>query len=191
MTRERLIEALARTGGASSDADLGPIFAPPPGAVLRPAAVLLAIDAGRIWLTKRATGLKHHPGQIALPGGKIDPTDATPAACALREAREEIGLMPAQLDVLGALPTHETGTGFRITPILAEVTAPFTPRPEPGEVEEVFSVPLSHVLDRRNYLLQERLWAGKMRRYYTVPYGPYYIWGATAHILRGLAERLA
>jgi hypothetical protein len=93
--------------------------------------------------------------------------------------------------VLGTLPPHETVTGFSVTPVLARVAAPFDPVPEPGEVAEVFAVPFGHLADLRNYTVQARRWRGQMRHYYTVPWGPYYIWGATARILRGLAERLA
>ena len=100
--------------------------------------------------------------------------------------------MPASLvQVIGALPCHETVTGFMVTPILAHLSAAFDPVPEAGEVEEIFSVPLEYVINPANFQVEARLWRGDWRRYYTVPYGPYYIWGATARILRGLAERMA
>lgn len=187
----RLLDALARQGGGSSDYDLNPGLSLPPGRVLRPAAVLVAFRGDRLILTKRASHLAHHPGQIAFAGGKVDATDTGPEAAALREAAEEIGLPPGQVAVLGRLPVHETVTGFAVTPILAEVTGDFTPVPEAGEVEEVFTVPLGHVLNPANYAIERRLWRGEWRRYYTVPWGPYYIWGATARILRGLAGRVA
>ncbi|MGV8985747.1 MAG: NUDIX hydrolase [Cypionkella sp.] len=189
----RLTAALARSGGASSDFDLNPEFAPQ-GLVLRPAAVLVGIilgsDGAEVILTKRASHLKHHPGQIAFPGGKQEDIDPTPEAAALREAQEEIGLAPDLVRVIGRLPSHETVTGFHMTPILAEV-AQFSPSRDPGEVEEVFTAPLSHLLDPARYSIQRRLWRGQWRSYYAVPWGPYYIWGATARILRGLAERAA
>ncbi|QUS36076.1 NUDIX hydrolase [Falsirhodobacter algicola] len=181
MVRDALIAALARP-----DAPMAP-----PDAALRPAAVLLAVQDGRLWLTKRASGLRHHPGQIALPGGKLDPVDAGPTDCALREAREEIGLPPAAVEVLGLLPDLATVTGFAITPVLAEITAPFTPIPQPGEVDEVFTVPLAHVLDPSRFVRRQRRWAGQERVYWTVPWGPHYIWGATADILYDLARRMA
>lgn len=191
---DRLRAALTRPARPSSDFDLNPAIALPPGRVLRPAAVLVPVwlrpDGARLILTKRASHLKHHPGQIAFPGGKVDAGDDGPVGAALREAWEEIGLSAGLVTVLGALPTHETVTGFTVTPVLALVRGDFTPVPEAGEVEEAFTVPLSHVLDPARYHIERRRWRGEWRRYYTVPYGPYYIWGATARILRGLADRV-
>ncbi len=187
---DRLLRALSRPAGESSDFDLNPEITLPPGRVLRPAAVLIAVWGDRLILTKRSSHLKHHPGQIALPGGKLDATDASLEAAALRESQEEVGLNPVQVTLMGRLPTHETVTGFSITPILGLVRDVFHPIPEAGEVDEVFTVPMSHVLTPANYRIERRLWRGEWRRFYTVPYGPYYIWGATARILRGLAERM-
>jgi 8-oxo-dGTP pyrophosphatase MutT (NUDIX family) len=190
----RLKAALLLSGGASSDFDLNPALAVP-GAVLRPAAVLVPVwlhqGQARVILTKRASHLKHHPGQIALPGGKRDEGDASLEACALREAWEEIGLTPDRVELLGALPLHETVTGFAVTPILGLVREDFDPDPQVDEVEEVFTVPLPHLLHPGNYAIERRLWRGVWRSYYAVPYGPYYVWGATARMLRGLAERVA
>ena len=111
-------------------------------------------------------------------------------AAAVREAREEIGLPSDQGEVLGTLPPHETVTGFSVTPVIGHVTQAFDVVPEPGEVEEVFHVPLDHVLDPGNYLVHSRRWRGERRYYYAVPYGPYYIWGATARMLRAWAMRM-
>ena len=195
---EALAEVLrgaARCHAGSSDFDLNPENAPLPGAKLRPAAVLLAFeersDGLHLILTKRAAHLRHHPGQIALPGGKIDPEDAGPQAAALREAEEEIGLARENVEVLGELPVHETVTGFSIQPVLGRIRATFSPKPEIGEVEEVFSVPFAFLSQPANFVVVSRLWRGAPRYYYTAPYGPYYIWGATARILRGLADGMS
>ncbi len=191
----RLQAGLSRPWADTSDFDLNPAVALPPGRVLRPAAVLIGLLERRgqtqVILTKRASHLKHHPGQIAFPGGKQENGDAGPEATALREAQEEIGLAPGNVRVLGRLPQHETVTGFSMVPILGQIRDDFAFKPDPAEVEEVFAVPLAHLLDRARYAVEKRLWRGQWRRYYAVPYGPYYIWGATARILRGLAERVA
>lgn len=190
-----VIGALARPGHDTSDFDLNPDVALPPGRSLRAAAVLVPFLAGprgvEVILTKRSSRLLHHPGQIAFPGGKVDVGDADAAAAALREAEEEIGLPRDLVEVLGTMDAHETVTGFSVTPVLGRVLAPFDPRPAPGEVDEVFAVPLTHLADPSRFRVEGRRWRGQMRRYYIVPYGPYYIWGATARILRALADRLA
>jgi 8-oxo-dGTP pyrophosphatase MutT (NUDIX family) len=189
--RARLEAALARPLGPSSDFDLNPA-ARPEGRVLRPAAVLVALverPAGpSLLLTKRASGLRHHPGQIALPGGRVDATDPSIEAAALREAEEEVALDPAAVQVLGRMPAHETVTGYAMTPVVAHVTGDFVPRIQQSEVAEAFFVPFAHVADPANYRVERRQWLGQWRSYYAVPYGPYYIWGATARVLRALAE---
>ena len=189
----RVTAALLRPSGASSDFDLNPAVVLAEGRVLRQAAVLVALwprDNGmQVVLTKRASHLKHHPGQIAFPGGKVEAVDAGPEDAALREAHEEIGLAQGQVRLIGLLPVHETVTGFTVTPVLGVITGDFVARRDPGEVEEVFSVPLAHVLAPDRYRVEGRMWRGQQRCYYAVPWGPYYIWGATARILRGLAER--
>lgn len=185
-TLRRAIESARQ---ASSDFDLNPDFAPASGRVLKPAAVLIAVsDDGRLILTKRSTQLKNHAGQIAFAGGRKDDTDRDLVHTALREAQEEIGLDQATPTILGELPSHETVTGYRVTPIVARVPSGLEFSPEPGEVAEVFSVPFTHVLSVENYRIEGRHWRGQRRQYYTIPFGPYYIWGATARILRQLAE---
>ena len=191
---DQLQAALTGDGPPSSDFDLNPQFRPA-GLKLRSAAVLIALverpGGWGVLLTKRASGLKHHPGQIALPGGKVDPEDAGPQAAALREAHEEVGLDPAQVTILGQLPPHETVTGYTVIPFLGVVRGDYTPRCEAGEVEEAFFVPLVHLLDGSAYSVERRQWRGQWRSYLIVPWGPYYIWGATARMLRELAARMA
>lgn len=189
----RLARAVSLAGRESSDFDGDPGLRRPGGTALRPAGVLIGVDTSgarpEVILTRRALHLRHHPGQIALPGGGSEAGDEDAAATALREAHEEIGLPPAGAEVLGTLPAHETVTGFRVTPVVALIGHPFRLVPQPGEVEEAFRVPLGHLLDLGRYRTEGRLWQGRMRHYPVVPWGPYYIWGATARILRGLAER--
>lgn len=183
--------------GGSSDFDLNPEVRGllPPGRKLRPAAVLVPIIVRgsrlAVILTKRATHLKHHPGQISFPGGKVEEGDATPLAAALREASEEIGLASDTVDIFGAIDVHETVTSFTITPFVGIVRDDFRAVPQAGEVDQVFEVPLEFLMEPANYQTHSRLWKGIPRRYYAIPYGPYYIWGATARMLKALADRMA
>lgn len=186
--------ALGRPGRPSSDFDLNPDTVLPADRKLRPAGVLAPIvetsNGLHLLLTKRSSALKHHPGQIAFPGGKQDESDADVIEAALREAREEIGLPPGQVEILGTLPSHETVTGFDVTPVIGLVRGGFDIVPEPGEVDEVFDVPLRHVLDAGNFVIEGRRWRGQRRSYFAVPYGPYYIWGATARMLRAWTDQM-
>ena len=191
-TISRVMAALENLRDGSSDFDLNPEVTLTEGRVLRPAAVLIALQEidqrMHVILTQRASHLKHHAGQIAFPGGKRDEGDSNIEQTALREAHEEIGLLPDNVDILGVMPVHETVTRFTVTPVVGMIRDAYSPKLHLGEVVEAFSVPLSYVTDIAQFSIQSRRWRGQRRYYYAVPYGPYYIWGATARILRALAE---
>ena len=159
----------------------------------RPAAVLLPIvkrpQGLTVLLTLRASDLRAHSGQVAFPGGKIDPGE-TPRGAALREAREEIGLEERFVEPLGWLDPYFTGTGFRVAPLVALVEPSFTLELNRLEVDEVFETPFAFLMDPANHRLDEREWQGRLRRFYAMPHEGRYIWGATAGILRNLYEKL-
>ena len=125
-----------------------------------------------------------------MPGGKQESSDAEVTAAALRETWEEVGVPPEQIEVLGHLPEHESVSAFSMVPVVGLVHGPVALCAEPGEVAEIFTVPFAHIADPANFTIQARRWQGVTRRYYAAPYGPYYIWGATARILSGLAGRM-
>ena len=142
-------------------------------------------------LTQRTEDLRDHPGQISFPGGRVEPEDRSPAHTALREAQEEIGLSPAPVEIIGYLPEYRTGTGFRVTPVVAILTPPFALQPDPREVASIFEVPLAFLLDSGNYQQHSAFYRGKQRHYLAMPYGDYFIWGATAGIIATLAYAFA
>jgi 8-oxo-dGTP pyrophosphatase MutT (NUDIX family) len=159
----------------------------------RPAAVLVPIvlrDELTVLLTQRAHDMPSHPGQISFPGGKVEECDTTPIDCALREAREEIGLDGRFVEPLGYLDSYRTGTGFQISPVVAFVRPGFTVVLDAREVLEVFEVPLAFLMDDANHQKHSREWRGRQRFYYAMPYQGHYIWGATAGMLKNLRERL-
>lgn len=161
---------------------------------LTSAAVLFAIvlrDTGyTVLLTQRTAHLRDHAGQISFPGGRVEVEDLSPIHTALRETEEEIGLSRDHIEILGFLPEYRTGTGFRVTPVVALVHPPFDLRPDPFEVAEVFEVPLSFLLDPLNHQRHSIHYQGAMRHFFAMPYGDYFIWGATAGMIRSLTERL-
>ncbi|WP_428492035.1 CoA pyrophosphatase [Rhodopila sp.] len=158
-----------------------------------PAAVLVGVVLGEqpsVLLTKRTSHLTRHPGQISFPGGRIDPEDNGPEAAALREAREEIGLDAGSVEVLGRLTDHVTGTGYRITPVLAVVPPALTYQLSPHEVDAIFELPMHVVLDPASPRRQRQHVGGIWREYWVWPHPEHFIWGATAAILLQLAQRL-
>jgi 8-oxo-dGTP pyrophosphatase MutT (NUDIX family) len=158
------------------------------------AAVLVPVIAHpgetTVLLTQRATGLRAHSGQIAFPGGRLDPDDASPLAAALREAEEEIGLAAGYIRPLGYLDSYLSGTGYLVTPAVALVESGAPLALNPHEVAETFEVPLGFLMDPARHEIHSRQWNGRQRRYYAIPFGDRYIWGVTAGIIRNLYERL-
>ncbi|MDT3669275.1 MAG: CoA pyrophosphatase [Aromatoleum sp.] len=156
----------------------------------RPAAVLVPVvertDTLSVLLTRRTDHLHHHPGQISFPGGRVEKADVSPVMTALRETEEEIGLEPDRVELLGELPEYFTGTGFRITPVVGIVHPPFELQLDSFEVAEAFEVPLAHFLDPANHQRHRTEYKGRWREYYAMPYGDYFVWGATAGILVSL-----
>jgi len=160
---------------------------------VRPAAVLIPVVdhlQPTVLLTQRAPHLTDHAGQISFPGGKIDVTDASPLATALREAEEEIGLSREFVDPIGYLDLYGTSFGFRILPTVARVRPGFSLHINKSEVDDAFEVPLSFLMDPANHQVHSREFRGMERSYYAMPFAERYIWGATAGILRVLYERI-
>lgn len=161
---------------------------------LRDAAVLIAVvDRGpksAVILTQRTAKLRTHSGQIAFPGGRIDPTDASPEAAALRESEEEIGLDPASVEIVGRMPDYVSGSGFRIAPVLGIVPEKHALKLNPDEVDDAFEVPLGFLMNAANHRRESRIWQEKERFFYTMPFADRYIWGVTAGIIRTLHDRL-
>jgi 8-oxo-dGTP pyrophosphatase MutT (NUDIX family) len=181
-------------GVRRGDLDLDPAMWERAGvAATRPASVLVPVVDRReptVLLTQRTAELASHAGQVAFPGGKIDPDDESPVAAALREAREEVGLPPGLVEPIGYLDLYLTFSGFRILPTVARVKPDFSLSLNPSEVTETFEVPLSFLMNPNNHQRKTRDWKGVAREYYAIPFGDRYIWGITAGILRNLYERV-
>lgn len=197
--RRRLAERLtpasdwrADAGAVRSDFDLNP-DATRPARTLRRAAVLVPVvaraEGATVLLTRRADTLTSHSGQIAFPGGRLDPGE-TAVEAALREAWEEIGLAPDQVEVLGLSDAYESKTGFLITPVVGWIATPPTLSPSPDEVADVFETPWSFLMDVANHRRDSLVHEGITRWFWAMPWEERYIWGATAGMLKGLHDRL-
>jgi 8-oxo-dGTP pyrophosphatase MutT (NUDIX family) len=159
----------------------------------KPAAVLVPVvmrEEPTLLLTERASHLRQHSGQIAFPGGRVDPTDESIEAAAYREAEEEIGLDSRFIHPLGYLDAYLSGTNYLVMPLVARVSPSYALNINPHEVADVFEVPLGFLMDPARHELHSREWKGRLRRYYAIPYEERYIWGVTAGIIRNLYERL-
>jgi 8-oxo-dGTP pyrophosphatase MutT (NUDIX family) len=157
------------------------------GGDYRRAAVLVPVVAGdelSVLLTRRTPHLKNHAGQVSFPGGRAEDSDADAIDTALREATEEVGLARERVEVVGILPNYYTVTRYEVTPVVALVHPPFELKPDPGEVDLAFQVPLSFILDPANHQKRSREWEGRERFFYAMPYEGHFIWGATAAMLR-------
>lgn len=164
------------------------------GAAHMPAAVLVPVvdrPEPSVILTLRPDTLRRHAGQIAFPGGRIDPFDQGPVDAALREAEEEIGLPRGKVEVIGAADTYRTVTGFVVTPVLAVVPPDLPLAPQPGEVAAIFEAPLSYLFRPENQIVQSVQWQGRERCYYEIIWQDRRIWGATAAMIVNLSRRLA
>lgn len=192
--RERMNGSYADAGIRSSrgDHDLNPGMLP--GQNLRQAAVLVPLiehaDGLTVMLTKRTDHLDHHPGQISFPGGRVEDDDHSAEDAALREAEEEVGLQRDQVDIIGRLDEYVVRTGFSVTPFVGLVQPGFTITLDEFEVAEAFEVPLSFFMDETNHRRDSRTHNGEVREFYAMPYDDYYIWGATAGMLRNLYDIL-
>lgn len=185
-----LDELTKQQGDHQMAKDMSEILADKP---FRPAAVLMPIVAREkpaFLFTQRAKELTTHSGQVAFPGGRIDPGDKDPSDAAMREAMEEVGLSREFITPLGYLDPYLSGTGFRIVPVVALVRSTFTLKLNPAEVRDAFEVPFDFLMSPENHLRHNREWRGLTRSYYAMSYGERYIWGATAGMIRRLYERL-
>jgi 8-oxo-dGTP pyrophosphatase MutT (NUDIX family) len=161
---------------------------------LRDAAVMIAAvdhpEGASIILTKRTEKLRSHSGQIAFPGGRIDPTDPTPEFAAIRETEEEIGIGAETIEIVGRMPDYVSGSGFRISPVLGIARPGFMLTLNEDEVDAAFEVPLAFLMNPANHTRDSRIWQERERFFYTMPFGERHIWGVTAGIIRTLYERL-
>ncbi|HEY5711174.1 MAG TPA: CoA pyrophosphatase [Allosphingosinicella sp.] len=191
---DTLRDALAAGHRASPELIGGDVLEEEEGGGITPAAVLVAVvdraDPGVI-LTLRPETMRKHPGQVSFPGGRIDPGDDGPIAAALREAQEEIGLDPGDVEVIGIADIYRTVTGFEVTPVLAIVPPDLDLAPHPGEVAAIFEAPFHYILDPAHQHVRTANWRGRDRTYYEIEWEGRRIWGATAAMIVNLGRRLA
>jgi 8-oxo-dGTP pyrophosphatase MutT (NUDIX family) len=205
MTREEIVQKLsARRDAIASGALVPPPYVgsdfalndlDQPPVELRAAAVLVPLvdrdGVLSVLLTQRTEDMPSHAGQIAFPGGRKQAEDASLVVTALRETEEEVGIDRSFVDVVGPIDTYVTRTGYAVTPIIGFVRPAFTLKPDPREVADIFEVPLEFFLDPANHHVHSRTWQGRERRYYAMPYGERYVWGATAGMIKNLYHILA
>ncbi len=179
-------DAVTISGGGRFADDGETLSFAPPDQPLKEAAVLVLVvnhASPTIVFTQRTLHLTEHAGQISFPGGRVEPNDRDVVATALRETVEETGIHAGQIEIVGTLPHYTTGTGYRISPVLAWANEPLQYAPDAREVAEVFEVPASFLLNPINHRAETAMYKGRMRRYYAIPFGHRYIWGATAGML--------
>jgi len=181
-------ESLPRGDHDLNDRDMYPALPLVPAAVLVP--IVTHPEGLSVLFTLRTPHLSAHAGQVSFPGGRVEPGDADEAAAALRETEEEIGLRPDQIRLIGRLDTYVTRTGFRIHPLVGFVAPPLALVPDPQEVADVFEVPLDFLIDPTNRRRESRLYQGRERFFWAIPYDSRYIWGATAGMVVNLSELL-
>jgi len=160
---------------------------------MKPAAVLVPIIARAtptLLLTRRLDTMRSHAGQVAFPGGRIDESDSDVMAAALREANEEAAIPIGQVEVVGLLDDHYTGTGYRITPVVGIIPPDLPLAPSEAEVAALFEVPLAHVLEPANHLVKSRMFRGRERHFYVIEHQQHYIWGVTASMIVNFAKTL-
>lgn len=188
--RERFASRTLPAASIYGDDDAGRL-----AAAVTPASVLVPIITHgtglTVLFTQRTVHLRAHSGQVSFPGGRAEPSDSSPEFTALRETQEEIGLAPERVEVLARMPEYLTRTGYRVTPVVGLVAPPLVLKPDPHEVDDVFEVPLSFLLDPANHQRETRELAGKTVGFWVMQHGERRIWGATAGMLVNLYRMLA
>ena len=193
MTLAALLREALERGNRRSPILLAGDVAQEPETECTPAAVLVPVVDRRepgVILTERPKTMRKHPGQISFPGGRIDPGDDGPVAAALREAEEEIGLPPSEVEVIGIADRYRTITGYEVTPVIGILPPGLPLTPQPGEVAAMFEAPLHYLLDPARHTIRTIQWQGSERCYYEIDWQGRRIWGATAAMIVNLSRRL-